>query len=72
MSYKKFSYNDLFNNVIKTKPRFEFKIYGGKISLNGGAGYSYLNTINLDIRGCDIPFAFDFSCEDNSYNIAMI
>ena len=34
MSYKKFENNDIFYNVIKTKPRFEFKIWGGKAVAN--------------------------------------
>ena len=71
MSFKKFSYNDIFNNVIKTKPRFEFKIYGGNAYLNNSAdGYAYLNKLNF--LTCDLPYAFDFSCPDNSYNIALI
>jgi hypothetical protein len=72
MSFKKFEDNDIFNNIIKAKPRFEFKIYGGNIYLNNGEGFDYLNKLNLPIEVCEFPYAFVFSCEINSYNIAMI
>lgn len=45
MSYKKFEQGDLLHNVIKAKPRFEFKIFKGNIFLNDSSnGYSLLNS----------------------------
>lgn len=32
MLYKKFETNDLFFNTLKAKPRFEFKIWGGRVN----------------------------------------
>lgn len=73
MSFKKFEATDIFQNTIKTKPRFEFKIYNGKISLNTLVGYTYLNNLNLpSVEGCLLPYSFDFSCPENSYNVGLI
>jgi hypothetical protein len=84
MSYKKFENADLFYNTIKAKPRFEFKIWGGKAVVNNGAGLALLNNLQTTEPtalvqpyipspvGCDNPNSFDFSCPDNSYNIGAI
>lgn len=80
MSYKKFENNDLIYNTIKTKPRFEFKIWGGKALINTGVGLAILNdyqvvspvfTPSTPVT-CTNPNSFDFSCEENSHNIGII
>lgn len=76
MSYKKFTNNDVFFNVIKTKPRFEFKIQGGNIYLNNSDGYVYLKNLLVTppileaSSGCLI--SLDFSCVDNTQYIPVI
>jgi hypothetical protein len=78
MPFKKFEKSDVFKNVIKTTPYFEFKIYGGKTYLNNSqSGYTQLNVINepvvlAPVVGCPNPNSFDFSCEENSQNISLI
>ena len=73
MSFKKFEEQDIFHNTIKTKPYFKFKIYGGQAFLNNSTtGYVFYNNLNTVADGCDIPNSFDFSCPDNSHNIAAI
>lgn len=76
MPFKKFEKSDVFKNVVKTTPYFEFKIYGGKIYLNNSLrGYTDINTLKeapVISAGCDIPNSFDFSCEDNSYNVSLV
>ena len=74
MSFKKFEKGDLFFNTVKTKPRFEFKIYNGNIYLNNSTnGYAILN--NLGVTGivvCGDVNMLDFSCENTTYNIGII
>lgn len=70
MSYKKFDNNDIFYNVIKAKPKFEFKIYRGNAYLNNGFRSVLLNDIATDIVACVI--SLDFSCADNSQYIGVI
>jgi hypothetical protein len=76
MSYKKFTNNDIFFNVIKAKPRFEFKIQGGNIYLNNSDGYIYLKDLLITppvletATGCLI--SLDFSCVDNTQYIPVI
>ena len=84
MSYKKFENNDLFYNTIKAKPRFQFKIWNGKAVVNNGVGEALLNNLQTvepqtlvqpyipPVVGCPNPNSFDFSCEENSFNIATI
>lgn len=75
MSYKKFENSDLLYNTIKAKPRFEFKIYGGKAVVNSGIGAAILNNLQTappTSEACDLPNALDFSCPDNSYNASLI
>ena len=76
MSYKKFERQDIFYNTIKTKPAFKFKIYDGKAYLNnsttGYVSYADLNLAPTVISGCVNPNSFDFSCEDNSFNVGLI
>jgi hypothetical protein len=72
MPFKKFEKSDVFKNVIKATPYFEFKIHAGKIYLNNSLrGYEDLKALNVPAGGCANPNSFDFSCEDNSYNIAL-
>ncbi len=71
MSFKKFEKSDLFYNVIKTKPRFEFKIWGGNVYLNNGLGEAILNDLGLG-EECGLVNILDFSCPETSYNIAII
>jgi hypothetical protein len=76
MSYKKFTKNDIFYNVIKAKPHYEFKIQGGNIYLNNTDGYVFLNNLLIEppelqiATGCLI--SLDFSCSDNSQYIPVI
>ena len=84
MSYKKFDNGDLFYNTIKAKPRFEFKIWRGQALVNNGGGEAILNNLQTvqpqalvqpyipPAAGCPNPNSFDFSCEENSFNIATI
>jgi hypothetical protein len=78
MSYKKFENSDLFYNTIKAKPRFEFKIWGGKAVVNYGAGEAILNNLLIAPPAvappvvCANQYAFDFSCLENSYNVGLI
>lgn len=84
MTYKKFDNADLFYNTIKTKPRFEFKIWLGKAVVNNSGGEAVLNSLQTQAPSaliqpeipvaisCSLLNAFDFSCPDNSYNIAII
>lgn len=84
MTYKKFENGDLFYNTIKAKPRFEFKIWGGKAVVNTGVGLAVLNSLQTvppeplvqpyipSPAGCTNPDSFDFTCPENSYNIAAI
>ena len=75
MSYKKFDNGDLFYNTIKAKPRFEFKISNGKALINSGGGEAVLHDLLIAqplAAGCPNPNSFDFSCEENSFNIATI
>lgn len=76
MSYKKFENGDLLFNTIKAKPRFQFKIWGGKALVNTGVGLAALNDMQVIAPplpvGCPAPNSFDFSCEDNSHNIGII
>lgn len=71
MSYKKFENSDLLYNTIKVKPRFEFKIYNGKIYLNNNYGYAILNGA-LMTGECGAVNILDFSCPETSYNIGII
>lgn len=72
MSLKKFNSEDLFFATIKTKPKFEFKIFNGTAHLNNSDGFAYLNNLLITppVDGCDIRL--DFSCEDNSQYLAVI
>lgn len=79
MSYKKFENSDLFYNVIKAKPRFEFKIWGGKAVVNGGTGEALLNNIQTTpptilppVILCGDINILDFSCPETSYNVGLI
>ena len=84
MSYKKFQNEDLFYNTIKAKPRFEFKIWRGQAVVNNGGGEAILYNLQtvepaaliepvLPVAPvCANPNSFDFSCEENSFNIATI
>lgn len=70
MSYKKFDKNDIFYNVIKAKPRFEFKIFRGNAYLNNNFRSVVLNDLQIDALSCLI--SLDFSCADNSQYIGVI
>jgi hypothetical protein len=71
MSFKKFEKNDVFYNVIKTKPRFEFKIWGGNVYLNNGIGEAVLNDF-FHIEQCGLENVLDFSCPETSYNVGLV
>ncbi len=71
MSFKKFENNDIFYNVIKTKPRFNFKIWGGNIYLNYGYAGNLLNDLG-HFEGCGNENILDFSCPETSYNYGLI
>ncbi len=76
MIYKKFQKGDFFYNTIKTRPRFEFKLYGGKVYLNNQSGVAEYNNLLITppvleaITGCTI--SLDFSCIDNSQYIPVL
>lgn len=73
MSFKKFEKGDLLFNTIKTKPRFEFKIYNGNIYLNNSTdGYAKLHDLGLEQQQCGAENVLDFSCPETSYNIGLI
>ena len=73
MPLKPFEKNDIFRNVIKANPRFQFKISSGEVFVNNAyKGFVNLNDLNLDVNGCSNPFGFDFTCEDNSYLLSTI
>lgn len=75
MSLKKFENNDLFFNIIKTKPRFQFKLWGGNIYLNNQEGNAKLNYLNLNLEtttDCGKENILDFSCAENSYNVGIV
>lgn len=72
MSYKKFEKGDLFFNIIKTRPRFEFKIWGGNIYLNNGHGEALLNDLGINPSLCGFVNILDFSCPESSYNIGIV
>jgi hypothetical protein len=80
MSYKKFEQGDLLHNVIKAKPRFEFKIFKGNIFLNDSSnGYSLLNSFGEPAFAAPTPptgaceqYAYDFSCLENSQYLPTI
>jgi hypothetical protein len=74
MSYKKFTNNDIFFNIIKSKPHYQFKIQNGNILLNNSDGFVYLNSLLVEppallASTCDI--SLDFSCENSQY-VAVI
>lgn len=71
MSYKKFEKSDVFYNVIKTKPRFQFKIWNGEIFLNYGYGGTGLGDLG-HAEGCGDTNVLDFSCPETSYNYGLI
>lgn len=71
MSFKKFEKNDVFYNVIKTKPRFEFKIWGGNVYLNNDIGEAVLNDM-LHVGICGVENILDFSCPETSYNVGLV
>lgn len=47
MSYKKFEQSDIFYNTIITKPRYEMKIYSGRLYINNEHDSISLNNTNL-------------------------
>jgi len=55
MSIKKFGQNDVFYNVLKTKPHVKFSIYNGNVTYRADfansvpSGYTALNDLNLDV-----------------------
>lgn len=72
MPLKPFEKNDIFKNVIKAHPRFQFKISSGEVFINNAyKGYVSLNELNLE-AGCSNINGFDFSCEENSYLVSII
>jgi hypothetical protein len=72
MLYKKFEKSDLFYNIIKTRPRFEFKIWGGNVYLNNGLGQAILNDLGIGAGQCGAENILDFSCPETSYNVGII
>jgi hypothetical protein len=75
MSYKLFKKSDLIFNTAKVKPRFEFTIRNGSLSINNGSGYVMLNSMlvtpqNLLTGSC--LTSLDFSCIDNSFYLGVI
>lgn len=78
MSYKKFEQGDLLYNIIKAKPRFEFKIFKGNIFLNDSStGYALLNSFGEPAFPPPVPTvcednAYDFSCLENSQYLSTI
>lgn len=71
MSFKKFENNDVFYNTIKTKPRFEFKIWGGNVYVNNDASNAILNDLFHETK-CGIENILDFSCPETSYNVGIV
>lgn len=75
MSLKEFKKEDIFFNTLKTKPHFKFKIYDGNIYMNNSnkdsVSYGDLN-LQAPSGPCGDTPSFDFSCENNSFNIALI
>jgi len=80
MSLKKFEKSDVFKNVIKAKPRFEIKLYRGKEYINNSLN-NFISINNANLIGAvqeeqpPEPISngfFDFSDENNSYNLALI
>ena len=43
MSYKEFGNNDVFYNVIKTKPSYQIKIWNGNAVVNSGGSEPEIN-----------------------------
>jgi hypothetical protein len=76
MSFKKFESGDILYNTIKAKPKYEFKIFNGKIILNNSNdGYIVLNSLNITppvFTGCTTPYSLDFSCVENTYYLGII
>jgi hypothetical protein len=74
MSFKEFKKEDVFFNTLKTKPYFKFKIHDGNVYVNNSStgNVSYAD-LNLTVAsGCGAEPSLDFSCEDNSFNLAVI
>ena len=71
MSLKKFEKGDLLHNIIKAKPRFEFKVWNGNIYLNNDGSYVILNGALQNIS-CGNENTLDFSCPETSYNVGLI
>ncbi len=74
MSYKKFEKNDIFFNVIKTKPRFEFKIYNGNTYINNSLGDLILNSLQVtppELSELSCDNILDFSCQDNTQYLGL-
>jgi hypothetical protein len=74
MSFKEFKKEDVFFNTLKTKPYFKFKIHDGRVYVNdSGTGVVSYGDLKLSVAsGCGAEPSLDFSCEDNSFNIALI
>jgi hypothetical protein len=66
MYLHKFSKDDILINVLKTHPQTSFKIYAGKVWDS-----EYSENVVLPENCGDGTAVFDFSCSDNSYNIAI-
>ena len=67
MSIHKFEREDVIRSVVKAQPKVMFKIYKGRV---------YTNTEDTeDMRfspTCEVPHAFYFVCDENSYNIVLL
>lgn len=77
MSYKKFESSDIFINTVKATPHFKIKINSGVAMMNNKTtGFVQYGTLNTNppvpVVGCSNPNSFDFSCEENSYNVGAI
>lgn len=77
MPLKRFEKNDIFKNVVKANPRFELKISSGLLYVNNSLERNVsINNLLIPIPAvggaCVDSNSFDFSCEENSYNIATI
>lgn len=73
MSLQEFLQNDIFRNTLVATPRFEFKIYNGKVvSINNTIGGTVGDSLNIK----DLPVAtygiFNFSLQEQSFNISLI
>jgi hypothetical protein len=77
---KEFKQNDVFVNIVKTKPHFKFSIYNGQAAFkndfanNVDKGFTALNDLNDPPAPPPIisEYAYIFSEPENSFYLATI